>query len=899
MRWTGSTRVERHIRRLYDAAKEVDPEGLVTYVNFPTTEYLSLPFLDLLAYNVYLESVRRLGSYIARLHSQAGNRPLIMAELGLDSREHGAERQAALVSRQVRTSVERGCAGSFVFAWTDEWYRGGEDVTDWEFGLTTRDRPPKPALDAVAPAAAEPLASPQVSWPRASVVICVYNGAATLADCLEGATALDYPNYEVIVVDDGSTDDTAQIASTFDVRLIRTENGGLSRARNVGIEAATGEIIAFTDGDARPDADWLTYLALGLRSGEFAAVGGPNIAPPGDGLVAQCVAHAPGGPVYVLNTDQEAEHVPGCNMAFQTSALREIGGFDPRFRTAGDDVDICWRIEERGWRIGFTPSAVVWHHARATVAAYWRQQCGYGAAEALLAAKWPEKYNAAGHVTWGGRIYGPGVYPFPFTRSRIYGGTWGNAPFQSREVTPPGWLWEASAMPEWHLAIVVLAALSACGLLWTPLLVALPLLVLALGTTLARGVVGGARALFTEPAKGRTYSLQRRALTMTLHLLQPLARLVGRFVTGLVPWRARVRSRRFAWPRTKRFSVWREVGEAPEATLERIEKRLADAGAPVQRDDGYHAWDLAVEGGVLGAARLRSCVGVARRNASVGPFCGVSADQPSREGPRGVQHVRLRLGAHRWRNRGRGLARRRGRSRDGPLALGMRDLGGCGDRGGVRRRGSARRFVCPDRAARDDSARGHRPCRDSPAADRLTVRYFPRVLPYLRPHSRAAVFSLVATVVVSLLALLEPWPLKVLFDNVLGQSSAARAARASAGPARRRRARSSCSWWSPVASRSRCSTTPQRPGQLRRTRVSQSMVLDFRSDLFQHAQRLSLAFHDQRRGGMLIYAINFQADAAARLVMAIPPLLQSVAHAGRHVLDHLPRSTARSRPCCR
>ena len=608
VRWTGTARVERYIRRLYDAAKEVYPEGLVTYVNFPTTEYLSLPFLDLLSYNVYLESTRQLSSYIARLHNQAENRPLIMAELGLDSRRHGGERQAALVSRQVRTSVERGCAGAFVFAWTDEWYRGGQEVIDWDFGLTTRDRRPKPALEAVARAAAEPLASPQASWPRASVVICVYNGAATIADCLQGATAHDYPDYEVIVVDDGSTDDTARIASTFDVRLIRTENGGLSRARNVGIEAATGEIIAFTDGDARADADWLTYLAIGLRSGEFAAIGGPNIAPSGDGLVAQCVANAPGGPVCVLRTDQEAEHVPGCNMAFQASALRAIGGFDPRFRTAGDDVDLCWRIQERGWRIAFSPSAVVWHHARSTVSAYWRQQCGYGAAEALLAAKWPDKYNAVGHVTWGGRVYGPGVYPFPFTRSRIYAGTWGNAPFQSREATPPGWLWEASAMPEWHLCLAVLAALTLCGLLWEPLLLALPFLILALGTTLARGVVGGARARFTEPPEWRGYAVQRRGLTMLLHLLQPLARLRGRFLHGLVPWRARLRGQGFAWPFGKRMTLWREVGEAQDLTLARIERRLAESGAPVRRDDGYHEWDLEVEGGALGAARLRSCV---------------------------------------------------------------------------------------------------------------------------------------------------------------------------------------------------------------------------------------------------------------------------------------------------
>jgi GT2 family glycosyltransferase len=608
VRWTGAARVERHIRRLYDATKEVDPEGLVTYVNFPTTEYLNLPFLDLLAYNVYLESTRRLSSYIGRLHHQAGNRPLLMAELGLDSRTHGTGRQARLVSRQVRAAVERGCAGSFVFAWTDEWHRGGQDVDGWDFGLTTRDRRPKPALHDVARAAVEPLATPRLHWPRVSVVICVYNGAATLTDCLQGATTLDYPDYEVIVVDDGSTDDTSRIASRFDVRLIRTENNGLSRARNTGIEAATGEIIAFTDGDARPDPDWLTHIALALRSREFVAVGGPNIAPAGDGMVAECVANAPGWPVYVLSTDQEAEHVPGCNMAFRASALRAIGGFDARFHTAGDDVDVCWRIQERGWRIGFSPGAVVWHHARDSVARYWRQQCGYGAAEALLAAKWPEKYNAVGHVTWGGRVYGPGVYPFPFTRSRIYAGTWGNAAFQSREATPPGWLWEAAAMPEWHLGVAVLAALSLCGLVWKPFLLALPLLALALGTTAARAMVGGLRAHFPEGASSSAYAAKRRALTVLLHVLQPLARLRGRFLSGLVPWRARVRGRGFAWPRTRRIYLWREVGEAPEVTLRRIEQRLAEAGAPVRRDDGYHEWDLQVEGGALGAARLRSCV---------------------------------------------------------------------------------------------------------------------------------------------------------------------------------------------------------------------------------------------------------------------------------------------------
>ena len=609
VRWTGRERVERHIERLYVAVKRLDPDALVTYVNYPTTEYLDLAFLDLVAFNVYLEAAPRFAAYLARLHNRAGDRPLLMAELGVDSKAHGLERQARLLHQQVRASLEGGCAGSFVFGWTDEWHRGGEEVTGWDFGLTTRERLPKPALASVRRAFALPRTPPGGRWPRVSVVVCVYNGEKTLADCLAGASRLDYPDFEVIVVDDGSSDGSAPIASGFDVRLIRTENRGLSRARNAGVQAAGGEIVAFLDADARPDPDWLSHLVLTLRAHDLAGVGGPNVAPPGGGLVASCVANAPGGPVHVLSTDLEAEHIPGCNMAFRKEVLEGIGGFDPRFRVAGDDVDVCWRVQERGWRIGFSPGALVWHHPRDTVGGYWRQQRGYGAAEALLEAKWPEKYNVAGHVTWGGRVYGSAVHLYPLRRSRIYSGTWGDAPFQRLEYAPPGLLWEAAAMPEWYLALALLLALSLLGLVWSPLLLAAPLFALGLGLTVARSLGGTLRARFGTRPGSRREALARRALTWCLHLMQPLARLRGRFLSGLVPWRVRTRGEvTFAWPRRRLLRLWREVGEAHTQTLGRIERHLAEGGAAVRRGGGWDEWDLEVEGGALGRSRLRSCV---------------------------------------------------------------------------------------------------------------------------------------------------------------------------------------------------------------------------------------------------------------------------------------------------
>ena len=401
VRWHGKQRVERYLERLYRAAKAEDPEGLVTYVNYPTTEYLQLPFLDLVCFNVYLEAQERFATYLARLQNIAGDRPLIMGEIGLDSRQHGAEVQAQMLDWQVRTAFAAGCAGAFVFAWTDEWYRGGYEIADWDFGLTDRQRQPKPALTSVRNAFAEVPFPKDSSWPRISVVVCTYNGARTIRDCFEGLLQLEYPNFEVIVVDDGSTDTTAAIARQYGFRLISTENRGLSSARNTGMQAAMGDIVAYIDDDAYPDPHWLTYLAAAFMATDHVGIGGPNLAPPGDGPIADCVANAPGGPVHVLLSDREAEHIPGCNMAFRKTALQAIGGFDAQFRTAGDDVDVCWRLQQRGWTLGFSATAMVWHHRRNSIRAYWRQQQGYGKAEALLEKKWPEKYNVVGTLFLG------------------------------------------------------------------------------------------------------------------------------------------------------------------------------------------------------------------------------------------------------------------------------------------------------------------------------------------------------------------------------------------------------------------------------------------------------------------------------------------------------------------
>ena len=566
VRWHGRRRVERLIERLCEGVREQDPSALLTYVNYPSTEYLRLPFLDFLSFNVYLDAAEKVDAYLARLQNLAGEKPLLLAEVGVDSRSQSRAEQAKQLASQLEVAARAGAAGACVFAWTDEWHRGDDRVLDWDFGLTTRTRDPKPSLRAVGETFRRSYPPPCGSE-LVSVIVCTHNGARTLRRCLEGIAELRYPRYEVIVVDDGSTDESAAIAAEFDVRVVSVEPRGLSAARNVGLAAARGEIVAYLDDDAWPDPDWLRFLVLAFRTSDHAAIGGPNLPPADDGRVAACVANSPGGPTHVLLSDSEAEHIPGCNMAYRRAALEHIGGFDPQFVTAGD--------------------------------AYWRQQVGYGRAEALLERKWPERHNRRGHPTWVGNLYDRASRRI-LRPVRIYHGVWGTGAFQPEESPQPTAVATLVTSPDWYLVLTTLVGAS----LLTPLLpslVWLALFTLAASTvTFFYAAVGGWRAEFptSRDLRGRLV-----ALTALLHLIQPAARLVGRISKGLAPWR-RNPGVGIVFPLRRRRSRWHEAWLHPQERVRSIEEGVKRAGGRVVRGGPYDRWDLELLGGIAGAARL-------------------------------------------------------------------------------------------------------------------------------------------------------------------------------------------------------------------------------------------------------------------------------------------------------
>lgn len=248
-----------------------------------------------------------------------------------------------------------------------------------------------------------------------SVVICSLNGAAGVDRCLSTLAVRSDVNLQVIVVDDGSTDDTSAVAACHGVTVIRHKvNRGLAAARNTGIAAATAPVVAFLDDDCEPEPGWARQLLDAYADGVI-GVGG-DIVPCGpEGLMLGYLRrNNPLLPLelnlahsekllyrlylYLLRQWQPEEHhekrdvysLVGANMSFARSALQKKG-FDERFRFGAEDLDICLRLprDYPGARLVVAPGAVVRHHFVPSLRDTVRRSRSYGRGCARLYRKWP------------------------------------------------------------------------------------------------------------------------------------------------------------------------------------------------------------------------------------------------------------------------------------------------------------------------------------------------------------------------------------------------------------------------------------------------------------------------------------------------------------------------------
>lgn len=604
VRWLGPRRVLGFLEELIEASKQSAPETLVAYASYPSTEYLLPENADFAAYNLYLEHRESLTRYLARLQNLAGDRPLVISEFGMDTLSHGQEMQAETLRWEQQACAEAGVAGNILFAFTDEWHRGGESVTGWDFGLVDRERTAKKAYFDLKSTGA--LAAPNLAFPpRFSVIVCTRNGSRTLDECLVSLENLSYPNFEILVVDDGSTDRSRDIILSHPkARHLFQEPAGLSVARNTGADHATGEILAYTDDDCVVDVDWLTYLALAFRDPRVAAAGGPNIPPPPENLAQACVIAAPGGPAHVLLTDTSAEHVPGCNLAVRKSAFTEIGGFLPKFHAAGDDVDFCWRLMERGFTIAFHAGAMVWHYRRFTVRGYLKQQMGYGKAEGLLLGQHSSRFGHFGGARWRGIVYQPALLSLTRQAGRIYSGSFGHAPFQIIYSAPlSDYMYLATSFPWLLLTLMLLVNFT-----WSLLLGFVGVFMLTMTLLLPL------RQLSRITLPKAYESLRARVLLWFLILAQPIIRSISRFYWGLrsggVPTGPAFSPRpgkfnRLGFPkRVAELNFWSEEGKDREVLISKLTTSLQQSHLPFAVDDGWKNWDIEAQPSFWWVVRL-------------------------------------------------------------------------------------------------------------------------------------------------------------------------------------------------------------------------------------------------------------------------------------------------------
>lgn len=608
VRWLGAKDVTEFVDHLINIGKQADPQALFSYASYPPTEYLLPQNSDFVTFNVYLHRQEDFEKYLSRLQNLADDKPLILGEFGMDTIRHSEEEQAEMIRWHVESVVRGGLAGTIIYSWTDEWFRGGQEITDWAFGVVRRDRSKKKVFETVRSLfqgeGSMTLRVRLPSYPKVSVIVCSYNGGKTLDRCLESLKRVDYPDYEVILVDDGSKDDTQEIAARHPwIVNIRQENKGLSFARNVGAHAAKGDVLVYTDSDCMADPDWLYYLVETLLSGDYAGVGGPNISPPAENWVQACVAAAPGGPSHVLLTDVVAEHIPGCNMAFHRWAFEQVGGFDPEYRKAGDDVDFCWRLQQCGGVIAFSPAAIVWHYRRFTLQAFRKQQEGYGEAESMLRFKHLVFFGPTGTVKWKGQIYGAPRFTWLINKPVIYHGIFGEGLFQSIYPTPQSDLAAYLSSIEW----VVLTGFIFVISIPLPFLRIVPYLMFGGTLLVALSYMINARL---EP---KYDTVPARLLVAFLALAQPLVRGWARYFTWLKFKRTPsgvIESAEKDFTRVKgsisHLKFWSEEGRGRECLLQEIVNSLEEEGWSYSADTGWKDWDLQIYGSFWWGIKLFS-----------------------------------------------------------------------------------------------------------------------------------------------------------------------------------------------------------------------------------------------------------------------------------------------------
>jgi mycofactocin glycosyltransferase len=258
-----------------------------------------------------------------------------------------------------------------------------EQLTEKGFLLRLRETPETPA-----------------DLPLISVVIPVKDRAEELGRCLASIASVDYPQekLQVIVVDDGSSDGSAAVAREAGACVVPSGGSGRgpAAARNVGARSARGEIIAFIDSDCTASTGWLAELIPLFADSKTAAVGGLV-----DGMCTESAVDRYEAVMSSLslgsrersgNSGNDTFYLPSCNLLVRRETFAAAGGFDDAMHV-GEDVDLTWRLRDRGWTISYLPKGRVFHEHRSSLRSFMSRRFDYGTSEGTLQILHPQRHK--------------------------------------------------------------------------------------------------------------------------------------------------------------------------------------------------------------------------------------------------------------------------------------------------------------------------------------------------------------------------------------------------------------------------------------------------------------------------------------------------------------------------
>ena len=229
--------------------------------------------------------------------------------------------------------------------------------------------------------------------PVVSVVVPTYNRKELLEGCIDSLLKQSYPKYEIIVVDDGSTDGTKKLLEKYskknpNLKFFTQENKGSYAARNLGIKNSKGEIICFTDDDCIADKDWIKNLIEGYTDDSVGGVGGKIAS-----YSPQTLLERYSGVIDLLNQEEYTKvFFMTANASYRRSVLKRVKGFDIYFRNGGD-VDIGIRVILSGYDLAYNPRAIVYHKHRATLKGLIKQKYFHGRGYSCLHKKYTKNFN--------------------------------------------------------------------------------------------------------------------------------------------------------------------------------------------------------------------------------------------------------------------------------------------------------------------------------------------------------------------------------------------------------------------------------------------------------------------------------------------------------------------------